>query len=100
MNHQAKRIQGLKPGLPVHIAADVQLCFHVCPEKLEQSCCLYVEYVLLGGLPCPALQRLEVLWWEYKKVAHTCAEENGRDTVSRIVGEGYWKGVQVSKVNN
>ena len=99
MNHQAKRIQGLKPGLPVHIAADVQLCFHVCPEKLEQSCCLYVEYVLLGGLPCPALQRLEVLWWEYKQVTHTCAEENGSVSVSGIAREGDMEGVPVSKVN-
>ena len=73
----------------------------MCVQKnWSKSYSLYVKYVLLGGLPCPALQRLEVLWWEYKKVAHTCAEENGRDTVSRIVGEGYWKGVQVSKVNN
>ena len=73
----------------------------MCVQKnWSKSYSLYVKYVLLGGLPCPALQRLEVLWWEYKQVAQTCAEENGRETVSRIVGEGYWKGVQVSTINN
>ena len=38
--------------------ADMQLGFLMGPEQLERgyhkSCCLYVGYVLLAGLPCLA----------------------------------------------
>ena len=58
LTHQAKNIHGLDLGLPTHMSQMCSLVFmwvlNNWSRDCPQSCCLYVGYVLLAGLPCLA----------------------------------------------